>query len=91
MARRETDTAHRKRWLLLSSLVMWVLINNFSAHALIIIPNFDFSVTSNPNAATVIADVQTAINFYQSTFTAPITVQMSFSETLISDRFCRPK
>jgi hypothetical protein len=66
---------------------MWVLINSFSAHALTIIPSFDFSVTSNPNAAAVIADVQTAINFYQSTFTAPITVKMSFSETLISNRF----
>lgn|SRR5574340_992015 len=87
MARCEIGTARRKRWLLLSSLVIWVLSHSFSAHALTIIPTFDFSITSNPNASAVIADVQTAINFYQSTFTAPVTVQMSFSETLVGDRF----
>ena len=59
---------------------MWLLGHSFSANALTIIPTFDFSITSNPNASAVIADVQTAINFYQSTFTAPVTVQMSFSE-----------
>lgn len=73
-------TARRKEWLLLSSLVVWLLSLSFSAHALTIIPTFDFSVTSNTNSSAVMADVQTAINFYQSTFTAPVTVQISFSE-----------
>src|SRR5262249_53022882 len=70
----------RRTGLLLMSLGVWALTTSSSAHALTIIPTFDSTVTSNPNAAAVQADVQTAINFYQSTFTAPVTVQMQFSE-----------
>src|SRR5438552_14289551 len=66
------------RWLVLISLQVWVLVTSPTAHALTIIPTFDSTVTSNPNATAVESDVQMAVNFYETTFTAPITVLIKF-------------
>jgi hypothetical protein len=59
---------------------MW-LVNPSHALALVINPFYDASITGDAtNGAAIKADVQTAINFYETTFTAPITAQIIFSE-----------
>ncbi len=59
---------------------MW-LVNPSHALALVIDPFYDASITGDAtNGAAIKADVQTAINFYETTFTAPITAQIIFSE-----------
>src|SRR5215469_10666358 len=50
------------------------------AHALVITPTFDSSITSDPNAAGIEGVINTAISFYESTFSDPITVGIQFSE-----------
>lgn len=47
---------------------------------LIITPTYDFSITSDPNAAAIENTIQTAINLYQSTFSDPINVTIKFQE-----------
>jgi hypothetical protein len=53
-----------------------------SVSALDIIPTFDSSITGNPNAAAIESVINTAINFYDTTFTtataAPIDVTIDF-------------
>ena len=45
---------------------------------LIINPTFDFSITSNPNAAAIEATIHRAIAIYESLFSDPITVSILF-------------
>lgn len=47
---------------------------------LIITPTFDSSITSDPHAAVIEGTINTAINFYESTFSNPITVDITFQE-----------
>src|SRR4051812_15422978 len=45
---------------------------------LVITPTFDSSITGNPNAAVLEADINTAIGIYRSLFSDPITVSIDF-------------
>jgi len=47
---------------------------------LVIQATYDSSITSDPNAATIEATIQNAINLYQNTFTDNITVKIKFQE-----------
>lgn len=54
------------------------------AHALTITPIFGSSINSDPNAGNIKNDINTAIAFYQSTFTDPITVSIAFNATHVA-------
>jgi hypothetical protein len=45
-----------------------------------IIPNFDSSITSDPQAATIEATIKAAISVYHQNFSDPITVNITFAE-----------
>jgi hypothetical protein len=45
---------------------------------LVITPTFDSSLTSDPNAATILSTINSAINFYQSTFSNNVNVLIKF-------------
>jgi hypothetical protein len=45
-----------------------------------IIPSFDSTITSDPQAAAIEATINSAIAIYQSTFSDPITVYITFQE-----------
>ena len=47
---------------------------------LTIIPNFDSTITSDPQAATIEATIDAAIAVYQSNFSDPITVNITFQK-----------
>jgi hypothetical protein len=47
---------------------------------LIISPTFDSTITSDPNAAAIEGTINSAIAFFQSTFTDPINVSIQFAE-----------
>lgn len=57
-----------------------VLLGCWPARALVIVPTFDSSITSDPNAATIQNTINTAIQFYQARFSDPITVTILFQE-----------
>jgi hypothetical protein len=48
---------------------------------LVITPTFDSSITSDPNAAAIEGAINSAIGFYESHFTDPINVKITFQET----------
>jgi hypothetical protein len=48
--------------------------------SLVITPTFDSSITSDPNAAAIEGTINQAIAVYQSTFSDPITVTITFQE-----------
>jgi len=51
------------------------------AHAnLVINPTWDSTITSDPNGATVMATINSAIGFYNSTFSDNIVVEITFKE-----------
>jgi hypothetical protein len=47
---------------------------------LVINPLFDSSITSDPNAVAIEASINAAINFYETYFTDPIAVSITFQE-----------
>src|SRR5438477_11208261 len=47
---------------------------------LTIIPTFDASITSDPQAATIEATINAAIAVYQSNFSDPVTVSIKFQK-----------
>jgi hypothetical protein len=47
---------------------------------LVITATFDSSITSDPNAAAIETTINSAINFYQTTFSNPINVTIDFQE-----------
>jgi hypothetical protein len=51
-----------------------------AAHAIVIVPTFDSSITNDPNAAFIEATINQAINFYQTNITTPITVAITYQE-----------
>src|SRR4051794_27877992 len=66
---------------LLSSLALSALLSaGQPAHALLITPTFDTSITGLANAAVVEGVINSAINFYQTIFTDPITVNINFRD-----------
>src|SRR5262245_56385487 len=50
--------------------------------ALTITPTFDSSITSDPNAAAIETVINNAITAYQSTFSDPINVTITFQEKM---------
>jgi hypothetical protein len=50
------------------------------AQAIVIVPTFDSSITSDPNAVFIEATINQAINFYQANITTPITVAITYKE-----------
>ena len=68
----------------MSIIVRWLMVGmivaGFSAQALVIVPTFDSTITSDVNAATIQATINTAIQFYQARFSDPITVTIKFQE-----------
>ena len=48
---------------------------------LLIIPTFDSSITNDPNAARIENTINTAIAAYESSFAAPVTVNITFEES----------
>lgn len=51
-----------------------------AAAGLVIIPTWDSTITSDPNAATIEATITTAIQQYEALFSDPITVNIKFAE-----------
>lgn len=51
-----------------------------SASSLTIVPTFDSTITSDPNAAVIEATINSAIQVYDSLFSNPITVSIEFTE-----------
>jgi len=47
---------------------------------LIITPTFDSSITSDPQAATIMATINSALAVYQNSFSDPVTVTITFKE-----------
>jgi hypothetical protein len=47
---------------------------------LVIIPTFDSSITSDPHAASIIATINMAVNFYEANITTPVTVNITYQE-----------
>lgn len=52
----------------------------FTAQALTIVPTFDSTITSDPNAVTIENTINAAIQFYEARFSDPITVTILFQE-----------
>jgi hypothetical protein len=68
-----------RRWLLPSLFLMASAA--LPAHAdLIILPTFDSSITSDPNASAIEATINSAIGVYESLFTNPVDVSIDFQE-----------
>ncbi len=62
----------------------WSSIQQFTTQAtpvgLTIVPTFDSSITSDPNAATIEATILAAISVYRSSFSDPVTANFTFEE-----------
>jgi hypothetical protein len=50
------------------------------AHALIITPVWDTTITSDPGAATIEGTITSAIQFYEARFADPLTISIQFQE-----------
>jgi hypothetical protein len=59
----------------LAAIILWS-----HAYALTINPIFDVTITGDPQAATIEAEIISAISVYESTFSDPITVTINFRE-----------
>jgi len=55
-----------------------VSISVENSAGLIIVPDFDSSITSDPNAATIMNTINTAIAIYESKYADPVTVHIKF-------------
>ena len=56
------------------------LLAPMTANGLTITPIWDSTITSDPNAATIQATINSTIQIYQTTFSNPTTVTITFSE-----------
>jgi hypothetical protein len=60
----------------------WSSVRSFTTapapSGLTIVPNFDSTITSDPQAATIEATINAAIAAYQSSFSDPVTVNITF-------------
>ncbi|HXC99460.1 MAG TPA: NF038122 family metalloprotease [Verrucomicrobiae bacterium] len=59
---------------------MTALILPLTTTALTIVPTFDTTITSDPNAAAIEATINSAIAVYEADFSDPITVNFTFKE-----------
>ncbi len=77
---------NRDRWSIGPALLLVVILLAVatSSGALVIIPVWDSSITSDPNAATITNTIKMAIQFYEARFADPITVSIEFQETNVS-------
>ena len=50
------------------------------ASSFVIVPTYDSTITSDSNAATIEATINSTIGVYEATFTDPITVNITFQE-----------
>jgi hypothetical protein len=57
-----------------------LLAGGAPARALVITPTWESSITNDPNAATIEATINTAIQVYEARFSDPITVSIHFQE-----------
>ncbi len=64
-----------------------ILAGGTSVRALVIVPTFDSTITSDPNAATIENTINTAIQFYEARLADPITVTVEFQEITTSGLF----
>ena len=60
--------------------VALTLAGGRQAHALTITPIYDSSITSDPNAATIEASINSVIQSYEVMFLNPVTITVTFSE-----------
>jgi hypothetical protein len=65
---------------LLAAIAILVLASAGRATSFTIIPTFDSSITSDPNAAVIEGTINTAIQTYESIFNNPVTLNITFSE-----------
>lgn len=69
-------------WRVIAKLfILLAFARAFPAQSLTIAPTFDSSITGDPNAATIIATINSVIALYEATFSDPITVTIKFQET----------
>jgi hypothetical protein len=61
-----------------------MLAGAMPARALVIIPTWDSSITNDPNAAAIQGTINTAIQYYQTRLSDPITVRITFEEMAIA-------
>ena len=59
---------------------MWAAAGTPIYAGLLIVPTFDSSITSDPNAAAIENTINQAINIYEADFADPITVTIKFQE-----------
>jgi hypothetical protein len=68
--------------ILSTSLGLLILVSGPSAQAqFTITPTFDSTITGDTNSAAIQSSINSAIAFYQSSFTTPINVTINFQET----------
>jgi hypothetical protein len=76
-----TSSAVIRRFLAALSSIL-LLTNGMTAFGnLVINPIWDSSITSDPNAATIMSTINAAIAVYQTRFADPVTVSIKFQET----------
>ncbi len=79
MMNNQSGRRHRRRWLGLVCLSMLVLaVGGRAARALLIVPTYDSSITSNANAAAIQAAIGTAINTVDGLYSDAGTVGIYF-------------
>src|SRR4051812_49208021 len=72
---------HVARGVLVASLAVVLLGDGAPAVAgLVIVPTFDASITSDPNAVAIEGTINAAIQAYETGFSDPITVTIKFQE-----------
>ena len=67
--------------MLVASWTLTVAYGNPAVAQLTIVPTFDSTITNDPNAATIEATINGAIQVYAQTFSDPITVTIDFKES----------
>ena len=55
-------------------------VTSHAGAGLLIVPTFDTTITSDPNAATIEATINNVIGEYEAVFTDPITIYITFQE-----------
>jgi hypothetical protein len=81
-ANRRSDTLGRRRATRLGAVVAGAMVVGSGASAfanMIIVPTFDSTITSDPNAAAIEGVINNAIAKYQASFSDPITVNITFA------------
>jgi hypothetical protein len=74
--------ARRNGWFIPSALALVLALLGAAtpARALVIIPVWDSTITNDPNATIIESTINSAIQFYETRFAAPITTSIQFEE-----------